>query len=193
MAFSSPQKPKFKQTLTIWPYRSLSKRGFTIVMAVLASLAFCIGLGFFLLGAWPVIGVLGLEILVVWGAFKLNYRAARQRQKLTATERELVIENVAPTGETDIVRMPADWLRVEVTPKTPPEMSARYRQRIYVTSHGRRTGNRWVSSPCRNPGVLPPSCQPCWKMHGMRACRPVRFVSQKTRSHHDAYQDPAKG
>jgi uncharacterized membrane protein len=35
--------------------------------------------------------------------------------------------------------MPADWLRVEVTPKTPPEMSARYRQRIYVTSHGRRT------------------------------------------------------
>ena len=66
MAFSSTQKPKFKQTLTIWPYRSLSKRGFAIVMAVLTSLAFCIGLGFFLLGAWPVIGFLGLEILVVW-------------------------------------------------------------------------------------------------------------------------------
>ncbi|MGB1961148.1 MAG: DUF2244 domain-containing protein [Candidatus Puniceispirillaceae bacterium] len=153
MAFSSPQKPKFKQTLTIWPYRSLSKHGFAIVMAVLASLAFCIGLGFFLLGAWPVIGFLGLEILVVWGAFKLNYRAARQRQKLTATERELVVENVAPTGETDIVRMPADWLRVEVTPKTPPEMSARYRQRIYVTSHGRRTEIGGFLHPVETPGL----------------------------------------
>jgi uncharacterized membrane protein len=153
MAFSSPQKPKFKQTLTIWPYRSLSKHGFAIVMAVLASLAFCIGLGFFLLGAWPVIGFLGLELLVVWGAFKLNYRAARQRQKLTATERELVVENVAPTGETDIVRMPADWLRVEVTPKTPPEMSARYRQRIYVTSHGRRTEIGGFLHPVETPSL----------------------------------------
>ncbi len=153
MTLSSTQKPKFKQTLTIWPYRSLSTNGFAIVMAVLTSLAFCIGLGFFLLGAWPVIGFLGLEILVVWGAFKLNYRAARQRQKLTATERELVVENVAPTGETDIVCMPTDWLRVEVTPKTPPEMTARYNQRIYVTSHGKRTEIGGFLHPVEIPGL----------------------------------------
>ena len=79
MALSPSHTAKFKQSLTIWPHRSLSKRGFVIVMAALGSLAFFIGLGFFLLGAWPVIGFLGLEILVVWGAFKLNYRAAKQR------------------------------------------------------------------------------------------------------------------
>ena len=143
---------KFKQTLTIWPYWSLSKR-LCDCHGGAASLAFCIGLGFFLLGAWPVIGFLGLEILVVWGAFKLNYRAARQRQRLTATERELVVENVAPTGEIDMVRMPADWLRVEVTPKAPPEMSARYRQRIYVTSHGRRTEIGGFLHPVETPGL----------------------------------------
>ncbi len=139
MTLAQTQTSNFRQTLTIWPHRSLSKRGFAIVMVVLSCFAFCIGLGFFLVGAWPVIGFLGLEILVVWGAFKLNYRAAKQRQKLTATERELIIENVAPTGETDTVRMPADWLRVELTPKEQPEVSARYRQRIFVTSHGKRT------------------------------------------------------
>merc|ERR1711965_88786 len=73
------------ECLSIWPYRSLSARGFMLVMAALGSLAFCIGLGFFLLGAWPVVGFLGLEILVVWVAFKMNYRAAKRRQNLTAT------------------------------------------------------------------------------------------------------------
>ena len=87
---------RFRESLTIWPHRSLSPRGFALVMAALGSLAFCIGLGFFLLGAWPVIGFLGLEILVVWVAFKLNYRAAKRRQHLTATSRKLKIENVSP-------------------------------------------------------------------------------------------------
>ena len=153
MAPSPPHTPRFKQSLTIWPHRSLSKRGFVIVMAALGSLAFFIGLGFFLLGAWPVIGFLGLEVLVVWGAFKLNYRAAKQRQKLTATERELIVENVAPSGETDIIRMSADWLRVEVTPKEPPEMSSRYRQRVYVTSHGKRTEIGGFLHPVETSGL----------------------------------------
>ena len=70
--------PRHQETMTIWPYRSLSPRGFAVVMAALGILAFTIGLGFFLMGAWPVIGFLGLEILVVWVAFKLNYRAAQR-------------------------------------------------------------------------------------------------------------------
>ena len=71
------------ERLTIWPHRSLSPKGFAIVIGVLAGLLFTIGLGFFLAGAWPVIGFLGLELLVVWGAFKLNYRAANVRETLS--------------------------------------------------------------------------------------------------------------
>ena len=58
--------------ITLWPYRSLSLKGFRIFMAVLASLMSLIATGFFLLGAWPVIGFLGAEILIVWFAFKMN-------------------------------------------------------------------------------------------------------------------------
>ena len=72
---------RHRETMTIWPYRSLSPRGFALVMIALGALAFCIGLGFFLMGAWPVIGFLGLELLVVWFAFRMNYRAARRRQR----------------------------------------------------------------------------------------------------------------
>ena len=108
---------RFRESLTIWPHRSLSPRGFALVMAALGSLAFCIGLGFFLLGAWPVIGFLGLEILVVWGAFKLNYRAAKRRQHLTATTKKLKIENVSPEGDRETTEMPTAWVQIELTPR----------------------------------------------------------------------------
>ena len=128
--------PSHRETMTIWPHRSLSPKGFGLVMLALGSLAFCIGLGFFLLGAWPVIGFLGLEILVVWAAFKLNYRAAKQHQNLTATPQQLTIENISPAGERHYTSLPTAWVKVELTPKDEPEIRARYKQRIIVRSHG---------------------------------------------------------
>jgi len=128
-----------RETLTIWPYRSLSPRGFALVMIALGALAFCIGLGFFLMGAWPVIGFLGLELLVVWLAFKMNYRAAKRRQHLTATSRQLTIENVSPAGDSQTTAVPTAWAQVELTPRDEPEMHARQRQRIVVRSHGLAT------------------------------------------------------
>ena len=129
--------PRHQEKMTIWPYRSLSPRGFALVMAALATLAFTIGLGFFLMGAWPVIGFLGLELLVVWIAFKMNYRAAQRRQHLTATSRQLTIENVSPAGEREETSLPTAWVQVELTPKSEPEIRERGRQKVIVRSHGR--------------------------------------------------------
>ena len=130
---------RHRETMTIWPYRSLSPRGFALVMVALGVLAFSIGLGFFLMGAWPVIGFLGLELLVVWLAFKMNYRAAKRRQHLTATSRQLTIENVSPAGDSQTTEVPTAWAQVELTPRDEPEMRARQRQKIIVRSHGRAT------------------------------------------------------
>ena len=142
---------RFRETLTIWPHRSLSPRGFFLVMAALCSLAFCIGLGFFLLGAWPVIGFLGLEILVVWFAFKMNYRAAERRQHLTATPANLKIENVSPAGETDTTELPTAWVQVELTPREEPEEHSRERQRVVVRSHGRTAEIGHFLHPAETP------------------------------------------
>ena len=142
---------KFRETLTIWPHRSLSPRGFLLVMAALGSLAFCIGLGFFLLGAWPVIGFLGLEILVVWFAFKMNYRAAERRQHLTATPAKLKIENVSPAGKTDTTELPTAWVKVERTPRDEPDPHSRERQKILVRSHGRTAEIGHFLHPAETP------------------------------------------
>jgi len=123
--------------LLLWPHRSLSQKGFRILMLVLAFFMFVIGLIFFLMGAWPVIGFLGLEILVVWAAFRLNYRAARQREKITADPSVFRIERTCPDGRTAVEEMPSPWLRAELEPPAPAR--AGRAQRLVVKSHGRKT------------------------------------------------------
>jgi len=136
MTQPSPLSSIFSETITIWPYRSLSPRGFAIFMAVLCALAFSIGLGFFLLGAWPVIGFLGLEILVVWAVFKMNYRAAQKRQSVTVTDKEVTVRTTHPNGKTEENAFPTSWATVSISPSSAPDLAARYHQKITIRSHG---------------------------------------------------------
>lgn len=105
-------------------------------MGVLAGFLFFIGLGFFLAGAWPVIGFLGLELLVVWGAFKLNYRAARHCETIHTTTEELMVESQTPAGKRAQKSFPIGWLRVSVSPSESPAIKSRDQQKIVLSSHG---------------------------------------------------------
>ena len=129
-------KPRWLEQMTIWPHRSLSPKGFAIVMAVLAGFLFLIGLGFFLAGAWPVIGFWGLELLVIWGAFKLNYRAARHRETIQTTTEELMIESQTPAGKLAQKSFPIGWLRVSLSPSKSLPMKSRDQQKVILSSHG---------------------------------------------------------
>ena len=59
------------------PHRSLCPTGFLMLMALLGGFSFVAGMVFLLAGAWPVFGFLGLDVLLVYWAFRANYRAAR--------------------------------------------------------------------------------------------------------------------
>ena len=107
-----------------------------ILIAVLAGLLSTVGIGFFLAGAWPVIGFLGLEFLVVWGAFKLNYNAAKVRETVETTTESLTIKHTDKTGKSKISKFSIGWLRVNVSPTIAPKTSARYQQRVILSSHG---------------------------------------------------------
>ena len=69
----------FSAVLT--PYRSLSPKGFFFLMVAVCGVSFAAGLAFLLAGAWPVIGFLGLDVLIIYWAFRLNYRAAKVHEK----------------------------------------------------------------------------------------------------------------
>jgi uncharacterized membrane protein len=71
------------------PHRSLGRKGFIVLMSVVSGISFLTGLAFFMLGAWPVLGFCGLDVLLIYGAFRLNYRAARLHELIELSENEL--------------------------------------------------------------------------------------------------------
>ena len=93
-----PREPLLFEAL-ITPHRSLAPRGFLLLMGTLAGLSFGAGLGFVLLGAWPVVGFLGLEVLLVWVAFRISYRRARQYERLLLTRDALTVERMTFYGQ----------------------------------------------------------------------------------------------
>src|SRR4029077_19840909 len=73
----------FSAVLT--PHRSLGPTGFLIFMAVLGGMSFVSGMVFLIAGAWPVFGFFGLDVLLVYWAFRANYRSARAYEVVTVT------------------------------------------------------------------------------------------------------------
>ncbi len=94
------------------PHRSLSPRGFRLLMAGVCGVSFGVGLGFFLMGAWPIVGFFGLDVLLIYGAFKLNFRAARLYETVTVTREHCTVARVSPRGDAQRWRFQPAWLRV---------------------------------------------------------------------------------
>src|SRR4029078_9520752 len=81
------------------PHRSLNRTGFLAVMLFLSVVSFVTGLVFLMMGAWPVLGFLCLDVLVIWWAFKVNFRAARACEEIVVTPSELRVRRVSHRGE----------------------------------------------------------------------------------------------
>lgn len=97
------------------PHRSLSPAAVKWVIrgAIAANLA--IGVPMLLLGAWPVLGFMGLDIWLLWWLFKRSFLDARRSETLVLTDSELLVDRVAPDGEREEHRLDAYWLRLDVT------------------------------------------------------------------------------
>ena len=82
----------------ITPHRSLSRFGFFLVMAVFGVSSFIAGVVFLIAGAWPVFGFFGLDVLLLYWAFRLNYRSAAAYEEVTVTAAALKVRKVSHRG-----------------------------------------------------------------------------------------------
>jgi uncharacterized membrane protein len=105
-------EPFFRALLT--PHRSLGRTGFTVLMGALLFGWIATGAVFLANGAWPVFGFLGLDVLLVYVAFKLNYRAARAREEVSVSRTRLDIRKVASSGQAEAYRFNPFWTRFSV-------------------------------------------------------------------------------
>lgn len=97
------------------PHRSLPPQGFLILMLAIGGVSFVSGMVFLLMGAWPVFGFFGLDVALVYIAFKLNYRAARAYELVELTPNTLTLKQVSASGKTSSFEFNPYWVRVLFT------------------------------------------------------------------------------
>src|SRR5437764_7867557 len=121
----------FSAVLT--PHRSLGPLGFVLLMSLLSGLSFAAGLVFYLIGAWPIVGFLGLDVLLVYLAFRANYRAATAYETLVMTPSELLFRKVNHRGAVAEWKLNPVWVRLD------RQIHGEFGiQRLFLVSHGRR-------------------------------------------------------
>lgn len=99
---------------TLTPHRSLSRQGFVWVMAWIAVVNFAVGTVFFAIGAWPVAGFAGLDVLIMWLAFRANFTDARKAERITIGEHEVTFERMDRHGAVEKESLVRRWTRVQL-------------------------------------------------------------------------------
>lgn len=109
----------------IRPNRSLASPGFIALMAAIGLISFTAGIAFMMMGAWPVLGFFGLDLFLVWLAFRLSYRDGERLEIVRVGARDIEVSRRWPTGHSRLYRMPAAWARVEIDGPGEPDVQTR--------------------------------------------------------------------
>ena len=130
--FDPDAQPEIFSAL-LTPHRSLNRTGFLLVMAFVSVVSFGAGLAFLLMGAWPVFGFFGLDVLVIYWAFRINFRRAKASEEIRVTPSELRVRRVSHRGHVAEWVLNPLWVRLDQ--KTHAEFGI---EKLYLVSKGRR-------------------------------------------------------
>jgi len=126
-----PEPAIFSAIIT--PHRSLNRVGFIVLMSLVCLVSFIGGIVFLLAGAWPVFGFFGLDVALLYWAFKLNYARAAAYEEVTVTAGELKLRKVSHRGQ---VR---EWTLNPLWTKLDREAHADFGLlRLFLVSRGER-------------------------------------------------------
>ncbi len=116
----------------ITPHRSLSRRGLHIIIGCTCTVSFGVTALFWWLGAWPIAGFNGAEVLLALVLLRAHARSARASEFLVLTDSELRLRTTDGRGaHTDQV-LPSAWIGVSLEER-PGRTPA-----LYLSARGRR-------------------------------------------------------
>jgi uncharacterized membrane protein len=126
----------------ITPNRSLDRVGFFVLMGLVCFVSFVAGIVFLIAGAWPIVGFIGLDVVLLYWAFRLNYAAAAAYEEVVVTPAELRLRKVSHRGE---VR---EWTLNPLWTKLDREQHEEFGLlRLFLVSRGRRLSVAGFLSP----------------------------------------------
>ena len=139
--FDTTAEPELFSAL-VTPHRSLSRTGFLAVMTFVSVISFVAGLAFLMMGAWPVLGFFGLDVLAIYWAFRINFRHAKASEEILVTPSALRLRRVSHRGH--VVEFAFNPLWVQLDRKTHAEFGI---EKLYLVSKGRRVAIARFLSP----------------------------------------------
>jgi uncharacterized membrane protein len=114
-----------------------------LVVVALMNLAF--GLSFVLRGAWPIMPFMGLDVLLLYCAFRASQRAAKRFERVTLTHENLLIVCHPAKGAATQIALNPYWVRVDYD--NPPV----HWSKLVLTSHGKSVQvGSFLSPPARH-------------------------------------------
>ncbi len=131
------------------PHRSLSRQGFIVLMLAVAFINFTGGVMFYLAGAWPVAGFMGLDVALLWWAFNRNFADARRSERIEISETEVLVETRRDGQENQQQRFVRAWVRVELEEDIERELIGG----LFLRSHGRKIEIGRFLGPAERKGL----------------------------------------
>ena len=128
-----PPAPVFETRMVA--HRSLSASGMRLVILLLTAASLLIGVLFAVLGAWPVPGFCGVEVLLACLLLRRNARDAQASETIVLNADALLLRRVDARGRVRETRLSPFWLRVEVQDHPASPLRVRL-----VDRHARETG-----------------------------------------------------
>jgi uncharacterized membrane protein len=110
IADNAEAPPVFQAVL--YPNRSLGSTGFAVLMGAIILVSVLVGGAFALAGAWPVTGFLGLDVLLVYLAFRWNFRDSARADFIRVDKDGLSVRRVLPGGKSKEWRFETAWVQV---------------------------------------------------------------------------------
>ena len=119
-------------SITLTPHRSLSRQGFLAVMILIAGLNLIAGGVFFAIGAWPVVGFCGLDVVIMYWAFRRNFADSACAERIVAEGDAVRLLRLAREQAPKEVHFNRRWLKVELEHDEERELVGK----LYLRSHG---------------------------------------------------------
>jgi uncharacterized membrane protein len=126
----------------LMPHRALGDVGFAVIVGAVGFAGFLAGIGFYLAGAWPVLGFLGVDVALLWLAFRVHRRRQRAFETLVLDHGHLTVTRVDATGRARAVTFPAAWVRIESAGDERPGLRLRSHGRDVVVGRFLAEGER---------------------------------------------------
>ncbi len=117
----------------ITPHRSLRRAGFLVLMAAFGAVSFIAGMVFLIVGAWPVFGFFGLDVVLLYWAFRLNYRHAGAYEEVKVTPTALTVRKVSHRGRAREWVLNPLWVKLDMT-----ELHEFGIERLFLVARGKQ-------------------------------------------------------